>query len=74
MAKKVDIVKVTSPEGWTPRIHHAVEEEGSGNILFESSTQEQAITWARNNGHTILNVHRERNRKPADRHGQFRRL
>lgn len=72
MTKKVDIVKVKSPAGWTPNIHNAVEEEKTENILHECDTQQQAIAWAENKGYEI-NIHRERNRKPADKHGQFRK-
>ncbi|WP_155625927.1 hypothetical protein [Burkholderia vietnamiensis] len=70
--KKVDIVKVKSPVGWEPNPHHAVEEEKTENILFECDTQAQAKAWALASGFEI-NIHRERNRKPADRHGRFRK-
>jgi hypothetical protein len=69
--KKVDIVKVKSPLGWTPNPHHAVEEETTGRLLFECSTQSEALVWAKSCGLTI-NIHRERNRKPSDQHGRFR--
>ncbi len=69
---KVDIVKVNSPEGWDPRVHHAVEEEHTQRLLHECGTQAEAIAWAKANGHTV-NIHRERNRKPTDRHGRFRK-
>jgi hypothetical protein len=69
---KVDIVKVNSPAGWDPRVHHAVEEERTERVLYECDTQAQAIAWATGRNYTI-NIHRERNRKPTDRHGQFRK-
>lgn len=69
---KVDIVKVNSPAGWDPRAHHAVEEERTERVLHECDTQAQAIAWATGQNYTI-NIHRERNRKPTDRHGQFRK-
>lgn len=69
---KVDIVRVKNPAGWTPNPHHAVEEEKTERLLFECDTQQQAFDWAHRNGHTV-NVHRERNRKPSDKHGQFRK-
>ncbi len=68
---KVDIVKVKNPNNWEPGIHHAVEEEKTERLLFECDTQADAISWANRNGHTV-NIHRERNRKPTDRHGRFR--
>lgn len=68
---KVDIVKVNSPVGWAPRTHHAVEQEKTEKVLYECDTQADAINWATRNGDTV-NIHRERNRKPGDRHGQFR--
>ncbi|MDM3251826.1 MULTISPECIES: hypothetical protein [Enterobacteriaceae] len=71
MAKKVDIVKVKNPSGWTPGIHHAVEEEKTEKLLYECDTQQQAIAWAKNKEYEI-NIHRERNRKPTDKHGRFR--
>lgn len=67
----VHIVKVKSPEGWTPGSHHAVEEEGTGKLLFECSLQQEAIEWAESNEYTY-EIHRERNRKLTDKHGQFR--
>jgi hypothetical protein len=39
--------------------------------LHETDTQADAIAWAARNGHTVK-VHRERNRKPSDKHGQYR--
>ena len=69
---KVDIVKVHNPAGYTPNPHHAVEEEKTERLLFECDTQKQAMDWAHNNGYAI-NVHRERNRKQGDKHGQFRK-
>lgn len=71
MAKKADIVKVTNPTGYTPGKHHALEEEGTQKLLFECDTQNEAIIWALSHGYQI-NIHRERNRKPTDQHGQFR--
>lgn len=68
---KVDIVKVKNPSNWEPGIHHAVEQEGTERLLHECDTQAQAIAWATNQGYSI-NIHRERNRKPTDRHGRFR--
>lgn len=72
MSKKVDVVKVKNGAGWTPGQHHAVEEEGTHKLLFECETQKEAIDWTVKCGFSI-NVHRERNRKPTDRHGQYRR-
>jgi hypothetical protein len=72
MTTRVDIVKVNNPPGWTPNPHHAVEEEKTEKLLFECATQKEAVDWAARNGFSI-NVHRERNRKPTDRHGQFRK-
>jgi hypothetical protein len=69
---KVDIVKITNPSNWEPGVHHAVEEEGTERLLFECDTQKEAISWATLNRHSI-NIHRERNRKPTDRHGRFRK-
>ena len=71
MTKRVDIIKVRNPAGWLPNPHHAVEEEITEKLLYECDMQSQAIEWATTNGYTI-NIHRERNRKPSDRHGQFR--
>jgi len=68
---KVHIVKVNSPSGWTPNTHHAVEEEGTGRLLFECGTQQDAINWTIRCGF-MYEIHRERNRKPTDKHGQFR--
>lgn len=31
---KVDIVKVNSPTGWDPRVHHVVEEDRTERVLF----------------------------------------
>ncbi|WP_257819155.1 hypothetical protein [Burkholderia glumae] len=72
MTKKVDIVKVNNPAGWTPNPHHAVEEEKTERLLFECHTQAGARDWAARAGFSV-NIHRERNRKPTDRHGQFRK-
>ena len=72
MTKKVDIIKVKNPVGWTPNPHHAVEEEGTEKLLFECSTQKEAENWALACGFSI-NIHRERNRKSTDKHGQFRK-
>ncbi len=72
MTKKVDIVKVVNPAGWTPNPHHAVEEENTERLLFECHTQADAESWAKIAGFAV-NLHRERNRKPADKHGQFRK-
>ena len=49
------------------------EEEETGEFLHECDTQEEAIDWAETENHTVK-VHRERNRKPTDKHGQFRSL
>jgi hypothetical protein len=51
--------------------YHIVEEEKTENVLHECDTQEEAIDWAEDNDHTY-EIHRERNRKPGDKHGQFR--
>ena len=67
----VDIVKVKNPSNINPQIHHAVEEENTERVLHECDTQEQAIAWAKSQDHTIR-IHRERVRKPSDRHGQYR--
>lgn len=69
--KKVDIVKVKNPANWEPTVHHAVEEEKTERVLHECTTQHEAIAWAERNDYSI-NIHRERNRKPTDRHGRFR--
>ena len=69
---KVDIVKVKNPTNFDPQAHHAVEEEITEKVLHECGTQAEAMAWAVVKGYTI-NVHRERNRKPSDRHGQFRK-
>lgn len=71
MAKKVDIVRVKNPGGYTPNLHHAVEEEVTGKLLFQCDTQKEAEGWALRCGFEI-NIHRERNRKLSDTHGQFR--
>jgi hypothetical protein len=68
---KVDIVKVKNPSTWEPGLHHAVEQEVTEKLLFECGTQAEAILWAKKNGHEV-NIHRERNRKPTDKHGRFR--
>jgi len=68
---KVDIVKVKSSTNWTPSTHHAVEQENTGKVLHECDTQSAAMGWAKNHGYEI-NIHRERNRKDSDKHGQFR--
>jgi hypothetical protein len=68
---KVDIVKVKNPANVDPGVHHAVEQELTEKLLFECDTQREAISWATKNGYEI-NIHRERNRKPTDRHGRFR--
>ncbi len=69
---KVDIVKVKNPSNWDPAVHHAVEEEKTERVLHECGTQAEAIAWAVGKGYTV-NIHRERVRKPSDRHGQFRK-
>lgn len=71
MIKRVDIVKVKNSPNWTPGTHHAVEEEITDRVLYECDTQAEAIRWAEKNGYQI-NIHRERNRKLSDQHGQFR--
>ena len=67
----VDIVKVNNGEEWEPKTRYAVEEEKTGNILFESDTQKEAIDWAQAKGHTVK-IHRVRNRESKDKHGQYR--
>ncbi|PWV60419.1 hypothetical protein C7425_11282 [Pantoea ananatis] len=52
--------------------YHIVEQEVSGVCLYECDTQEEAIEWAENKGYSY-EIHRERNRKPGDKHGQFRK-
>ena len=66
---KVHIVKVKSSTNYT---HHAVEQENTRKVLHECDTQGAAIDWAKNNGYEIIDIHRERNRKDSDKHGQFR--
>lgn len=68
---RVDIVRVQNPENFDPPVHHAVEQEVTGTSLFECDTEGEAISWAKSNSYEI-NIHRERNRKPGDRHGRFR--
>jgi hypothetical protein len=63
----VDIVKIKAVNG----SYHAVEEDGTGRILHTCETQADAITWAKSHYHTI-GIHRERNMKSSDRHGQYR--
>ncbi|GKX45200.1 hypothetical protein SOASR015_42340 [Pectobacterium carotovorum subsp. carotovorum] len=63
----VHIVKINSGSD----SYHVVEEENGGGFLFECDTQKDAIDWAEDNEHTY-EIHRERNRKPSDQHGQFR--
>lgn len=67
----VDIVKVNSGKEWDPETHYAVEEEKTGNILFESDTQKESIDWAALRKHTVK-IHRVRNRETKDKHGQYR--
>lgn len=69
--EKVDIVKVNNPTNFDPGMHHAVEQEVTGKLLFECATQKEAISWATDKGYAI-NVHRERARLPGDGHGRFR--
>jgi hypothetical protein len=71
MTKRVDIVRVNNPVGYAPNQHHAVEEERTENLLYECHTQREAEDWALRCGFTV-NVHRERNRRSTDKHGQFR--
>lgn len=68
---QVDIVRVDNGKEWIPETHYAVEQEKTGEILFTSDTQQEAIDWAEGKAHTI-NIHRVRNRKASDRHGQYR--
>lgn len=63
----VDIVRVKAVNG----AYHAAEEDITSNILYTCDTQADAITWARSKGRTV-NIHRERNMKSSDRHGQYR--
>lgn len=63
----VHIVKINSESD----SYHIVEEECTGDTLHECDTQKEAIDWAEKNDHTYQ-IHRERNRKPTDEHGQFR--
>lgn len=65
--KKVHIVKIKSGSSE----YHIVEEENSGKFLFKCDTQKQGIDWAISCGFTY-EIHRERNKKPSDQHGQFR--
>lgn len=46
--------------------------KNTSRVFFECDTQEEAIDWAVLCGFTY-EIHRERNRKPTDKHGQFRR-
>ena len=64
----VDIVRIKAVNGQ----YHAVEQDGTQFILKTCETQNEAIVWARSNGHTVVNIHRERNMKASDRHGQYR--
>ena len=68
----VDIVKAKNPTNFDPQAHHAVEERITDKVFHECGTQAEAMAWAATKGYTI-NVHRERNRKPSDRHGKFRK-
>ena len=65
----VHIVKINNKSD----SYHIVEEEETGDLLHECDTQKEAIDWAVDNGHTYK-IHRERDRKPTDEHGQFRSL
>lgn len=65
--KTVHIVKIKNG----PEEYHIVEEENSGKFLFKCDTQKQGIDWALSCGFSY-EIHRERNRKPGDVHGQFR--
>ncbi|WP_152605867.1 hypothetical protein [Dickeya undicola] len=66
-AKNVHIVKIKDGSD----SYHIVEEENSGKFLFKCDTQKQGIDWAISCGFTY-EIHRERNKKPSDQHGQFR--
>ncbi|MDI6539918.1 hypothetical protein QMA77_23675 [Pantoea ananatis] len=68
--KTVHIVKINNGSDH----YHIVEEEGSssGEFSFECDTQKEAIDWALS-CHLKYEIHRERNRKPGDKHGQFRK-
>lgn len=63
----VDIVRIKAVNG----AYHAVEEDKTSAILHTCDTQAEAIDWARSKGRTV-NIHRERNMKSSDRHGQYR--
>lgn len=63
----VDIVKIIAVNGE----YHAVEEDKTGAILHTCDRQSDAINWAASNGRNI-HIHRERNMKASDRHGQYR--
>lgn len=65
--KNVHIVKIKDDSD----SYHIVEEENSGKFLFKCDTQKQGIDWAISCGFTY-EIHRERNKKPNDQHGQFR--
>jgi hypothetical protein len=65
--REVDIVRIKAVNGQ----YHAVEEDHTQIILHTCETQADAISWARINGRKI-NIHRERNMKPTDKHGQYR--
>jgi hypothetical protein len=63
----VDIVRIKAVNGQ----YHAVEEDRTSIILHTCDTQAAAINWAQLNGRKV-NIHRERNMKSSDRHGQYR--
>lgn len=65
--QRVDIIKIKAVNGE----YHAVEQDGTQAVLKSYDTQLEAIVWAESNGYAI-HIHRERNMKPSDRHGQFR--
>lgn len=66
--RDVDIVRIKAVNGQ----YHAVEEEGTGSILHTADKQSDAQAWAVMNGRKIRSIHRERNMKLGDRHGQYR--
>lgn len=64
---EVDIVRIKAVNGE----YHAVEEDKTSTILHTCDKQSDAIDWAKSKGRKI-HVHRERNMKASDKHGQYR--
>jgi hypothetical protein len=64
---EADIVRIKAVNGE----YHAVEEDKTSTILHTCDKQSDAIDWAKSKGRKI-HVHRERNMKASDKHGQYR--